>query len=104
MAPPIIVDMLHSIRLLTDAIESVQAHCACGIEPEGERIRELLEQSLMVAPAPTTRLDYDRAAEIAKTARRGRLTLREAAAKLGYLSAEEFDRLVRPEPMVGQRR
>ena len=104
MKPLIIVNVLHSIRLLADAMESFETHCARGIEPDRERIRELLERSLMLVTALTPRLGYDRAAEIAKTAHRQGLTLREAAVKLGYLTAEEFDRLVRPEQMVGPRR
>ncbi len=99
--PLIIHNVLHSVRLLADACESFEAHCARGIEPNRERIRELLERSLMLVTALAPRLGYDRAAEIAKKAHKEGLTLREAAVALGYVTAEEFDRAVRPEAMVG---
>ena len=99
--PLIIHNVLHSMRLLADACESFEEHCARGIEPDRERIRQHLERSLMLVTALTPRLGYDRAAEIAKKAHREGLTLREAALALGYLTAEEFDRYARPERMVG---
>jgi len=98
--PLIIHNVLHSIRLLADACDSFEEHCARGIEPDRERIRQHLERSLMLVTALTPLLGYDRAAEIAKKAHREGLTLKEAAVALGYLTAEEFDRLVRPEGMV----
>ena len=98
--PLIIHHVLPSVRLLADACASFEAHCARGIEPDRARIREHLERSLMLVTALAPRLGYDRAAEIAKTAHREGLTLREAALRLGYLTAEEFDREVRPEKMV----
>ena len=98
--PLIIHNVLHSVRLLADACESFEEHCARGIEPDRERIRQHLEQSLMLVTALAPRLGYDRAAEIAKKAHREGLTLKEAAVALGYLTAEEFDREVRPERMV----
>jgi fumarate hydratase class II len=101
--PLIIHNVLHSVRLLADACESFEEHCARGIEPDRERIRQHLERSLMLVTALTPLLGYDRAAEIAKKAHREGLTLKEAAVKLGYLTAEEFDRHVRPERMVGPR-
>jgi fumarate hydratase class II len=99
--PLIIHNVLHSVRLLADASESFEEHCARGIEPDRERIRQHLERSLMLVTALTPRLGYDRAAEIAKKAHREGLTLKEAALALGYLTAEEFDHYVRPERMVG---
>ena len=98
--PLIIYNVLHSVRLLADACESFEEHCARGIEPNRERIREHLERSLMLVTALTPVLGYDRAAEIAKKAHRDGLTLKEAVLALGYLTAEEFDRHVRPERMV----
>jgi fumarate hydratase class II len=98
--PLIIHNVLHSIRLLADACESFEEHCARGIEPDRERIRQHLERSLMLVTALTPRLGYDRAAEIAKKAHREGLTLKEAALALGHLTAEEFDRCVQPERMV----
>ncbi len=98
--PLIIHNVLHSVRLLADACESFEEHCARGIEPNRDRIREHLERSLMLVTALTPVLGYDRAAEIAKKAHRDGLTLKEAVLALGYLTAEEFDRHVRPERMV----
>jgi fumarate hydratase, class II len=99
--PVIIHNLLHSIRLLADATESFEMHCVRGLEPDRERIQEHLERSLMLVTALAPRLGYDRAAEIAKKAHREGSTLKEAAVALGYLSAEEFDREVRPERMIG---
>jgi fumarate hydratase, class II len=99
--PLIIHNVLHSTRLLADACASFDAHCARGIEPDRARIRELVERSLMLVTALAPRLGYDRAAAIAKTAHAEGITLKEAAVKTGALTAEEFDREVRPESMVG---
>ncbi len=99
--PLIIHNVLHSVRLLADASASFEEHCARGIEPDRERIRQHLERALMLVTALTPRLGYDRAAEIAKKAHRDGLTLKEAALALGDLTAQEFDRDVRPERMVG---
>ncbi len=99
--PLIIFNFLQSVRLLADACESFEEHCARGIEPDRERIREHVEQSLMLVTALAPRLGYDKAAEIAKVAHKEGLTLKEAVLKLGYLTSEEFDREVRPEKMVG---
>jgi fumarate hydratase class II len=98
--PLIIHNVRHSMRLLADACESFEEHCARGIEPDRERIRQHLERSLMLVPALTQRLGYDRAAEIAKKAHREGITLKQAALALGHLTAEEFDRCVQPERMV----
>jgi fumarate hydratase, class II len=98
--PLIIHNVLQSVRLLADACESFEEHCARGLEPNLPRIREQLERSLMLVTALAPRLGYDRAAEIAKKAHREGTTLREAAVTLGYLTAEEFDRMVRPEQMT----
>ena len=99
--PLIIHNVLHSVRLLADACDSFDTHCARGIEPDRARIRELVERSLMLVTALAPRLGYDRAAAIAKTAHAEGITLKEAAVKMGALTAEEFDREVRPESMVG---
>jgi len=99
--PLIIHNFLQSTRLLADACLSFEEHCARGIEPSRPRIQEQLERSLMLVTALAPRLGYDRAAEIAKKAHREGTTLKEAALALGYLTAEEFDREVRPERMVG---
>ena len=79
---------------------SFEEHCARGIAANEARIRELLERSLMLVTALAPHIGYDRAAEIAKKAHREGSTLRESAVALGYLTAEEFDREVRPERMA----
>jgi fumarate hydratase class II len=98
--PLIIHNVLQSVRLLADAVESFEEHCARGLEPNLPRIREQLARSLMLVTALAPRLGYDRAAEIAKKAHREGTTLREAAVALGYLTAAEFDAEVRPERMT----
>jgi fumarate hydratase class II len=98
--PLIIHNVLGSVRLLADACESFDTHCARGIEADRERIGLLVERSLMLVTALTPIIGYDRAAAIAKKAHAERLTLREAALALGHLTAEQFDRAVRPEAMV----
>jgi fumarate hydratase class II len=101
MKPLIAHAFLHSARLLADGCRSFDEHCARGLEPDRARIQELLERSLMLVTALVPRIGYDRAAEIARKAHGEGTTLREAALALGHLSAEEFDRLVRPERMTG---
>jgi len=101
--PLIIHAFLQSVRLLADGAASFDAHCARGIQPNRERIEELLRRSLMLVTALNPHIGYDKAAEIAKKAHREGTTLREAAIALGYVSAEDFDRWVRPEQMVGRR-
>ncbi len=98
--PLIVHNVLRSTRLLTDACEAFDAYCARGIEPDEARIRDLVGRSLMLVTALAPRLGYDRAAEIAKKAHKDGTTLKEAALALGYLTAEEFDREVRPDAMV----
>ncbi len=99
--PLIISNVLRSIRLLADAVDSFNEHCARGIEPDHERIREHVGRSLMLVTGLAPRLGYDKAAEIAKKAHKDGSTLKEAALSLGHLTAEEFDREVKPEKMVG---
>jgi len=99
--PLIISNVLRSIRLLADAVDSFDEHCARGIEPDHERIREHVGRSLMLVTGLAPRLGYDKAAEIAKKAHKDGSTLKEAALSLGHLTAEEFDREVKPEKMVG---
>jgi fumarate hydratase class II len=88
------------VRLLADACDSFDRYCARGIEPDRVRIRALVERSLMLVTALAPIIGYDRAAAIAKKAHADGSTLKEATLALGYLSAEEFDRAVRPEAMV----
>jgi fumarate hydratase class II len=96
--------MLQSIRLLTDAVTSFTDNCVFGIEANRDRIKEHLDRSLMLVTALAPHIGYDKAAEIAKTAHKRGTTLREEAVRLGAISAEDFDRLVRPEDMVGTRK
>ncbi|SFM98838.1 fumarase, class II [Izhakiella capsodis] len=99
--PMIIHNFLQTVRLLADGMESFNHHCASGIEPNRERISQLLNESLMLVTALNTHIGYDKAAEIAKKAHKEGLTLKDAALKLGYLTAKEFDSWVRPQEMVG---
>ncbi len=100
--PVIIFNVLRSIALLADAAESFARHCVAGIEPDRARIAELLERSLMLVTALTPHIGYDAAAKIARKAHAEGTSLREAAAALGLVAPEEFDRLVRPEAMLGR--
>ncbi|ECB2150053.1 class II fumarate hydratase [Salmonella enterica] len=99
--PMVIHNFLQTVRLLADGMESFNKHCASGIEPNRERITQLLNESLMLVTALNTHIGYDKAAEIAKKAHKEGLTLKASAVALGYLSDEEFDAWVRPELMVG---
>ncbi len=102
--PLIATNLLDSLRLLTDAMNSFGIHCVAGIEVDVKRMRELLDRSLMLVTALTPHIGYDRAAAIAKHAHQHGLSLREAAIGMGGLSGEDFDRWVRPEQMLGPRR
>jgi fumarate hydratase class II len=99
--PVIIYDTLQSIRLLGDGSTSFRDNCAVGIEPNHARIREHLEQSLMLVTALNPKIGYDNAAKVAKKAHAEGTTLKQAALALGLLDAEAFDALVRPEKMIG---
>lgn len=101
--PMVIGNVLQSQRLLGDAAASFAAKCVAGIRANEARIREQLANSLMLVTALNPVIGYDRAAAIAKLAHRKGLSLRQAALELGALSAEEFDRAVRPEAMLGPR-
>jgi len=99
--PVMIFNLLMSANLLADACDSFRQNCVVGIEADTRRIRMHLDNSLMLVTALNTKIGYYKAAEIAQTAHREGLTLKEATLKLGYLSAEEFDEAVVPERMVG---
>ncbi|MGR6772054.1 class II fumarate hydratase [Pectobacterium brasiliense] len=99
--PMVIHNFLQSIRLLADGMKSFDEHCAVGIEPNHDRINQLLNESLMLVTALNTHIGYDKAAEIAKKAHKEGLTLKAAALKLNYLTEAQFDEWVRPEDMVG---
>ncbi|HYB41009.1 MAG TPA: class II fumarate hydratase [Candidatus Methylomirabilis sp.] len=98
--PLICHNLLRSIRLLADGCRSFREHCVQGMEPCHDRIRAHLESSLMLVTALAPHIGYDRAAAIAKRAHEDGTTLREAALASGHVTAEDFDRLVRPEQMV----
>jgi len=98
--PVIAHALLQSIRLLGDASVSFADHCISGVHPNPARIAQLVEKSLMLVTALTPRIGYDRAAAIAKAAHANGTTLRQEAVRLGYVPAEEFDDLVRPDAMV----
>jgi fumarate hydratase class II len=99
--PVIAFDMLQSIRLVADASRSFTDNCVVGIRANEAHIRELMERSLMLVTALAPKIGYDNATKVAKTAHHNGTTLKEEAVKLGFVSAEEFDRLVRPEKMIG---
>jgi fumarate hydratase class II len=99
--PLIVYNVLQSVRLLGDAARSFADHCVAGITPNRARIAELMEKSLMLVTALAPHIGYDRAAAIAKRAHANNTTLREEALRSGDVTAEEFDRLVRPEQMIG---
>ncbi|MGO1597634.1 MAG: class II fumarate hydratase [Sphingobacterium sp.] len=99
--PIMAANFLESARLIGDACVSFNDHCAAGIEPNYQRIKELVDNSLMLVTALNTKIGYYKAAEIAQTAHKNNSTLKETAIMLGYLTEEEFDQWVRPEDMVG---
>jgi len=92
--------MIHSIQLLSDAARSFREHCVEGIRADEKRIHELMERSLMLVTALAPKIGYDNAAKVAKTAHAHGTTLKEEAVRLGFVSAEEFDRLVQPDKMT----
>src|SRR6478752_7085610 len=98
--PMVAHNFLQSARLLADGMRSFNEHCAVGIEPNRERIEELVERSLMLVTALNPHIGYDKAAFIAKKAHKEGTSLREAAVASGYLTGEQFDQWVRPEKMV----
>jgi fumarate hydratase class II len=94
--------LLQSARLIGDACVSFDEHCAIGIEPNYEFIKKHLNNSLMLVTALNTKIGYEKAAKIAKTAHENGTTLKEESVNLGFLTAEEFDEWVKPEDMVGK--
>jgi fumarate hydratase class II len=99
--PVIIRNVLHSGGLLADACRAFTDYCAAGIEANRERIAQFVNESLMLVTALNPRIGYDNAAKVAKKAYAENKTLRQACIELGLLSGNEFDRLVRPEKMIG---
>jgi fumarate hydratase class II len=99
--PMIAYNLLQSIRLIADASISLTDNCIKGIEPNTDRIAELMSRSLMLVTALAPKIGYDKATEIAKAAHKNGTTLKQEALRLGYISEAEFDAVVRPETMVG---
>jgi len=93
-------NFLQSVRLLADGMESFERHCVRGIGANRPRIAELMERSLMLVTALTPHIGYDKAAEIAKYANRENCSLKQAALALAYVSADDYERWVRPEDML----
>src|SRR5262249_55010050 len=98
--PVLLHNVLESIRLLAEAARSFNDHCARGIEPDEQRIREHLDASLLLVTALNPYIGYEKAAQISLKAYHEGLTLRQAALELGFLTAEQFDQWVRPEDMT----
>lgn len=98
--PLIAYNFLQSVRLLADGMKSFDAHCIRGVEALPARLAELVERSLMLVTALAPHIGYDRAAEVAKRAHRDGITLREAALTLKHVTADEFDRWVKPSEMI----
>ena len=98
--PVMIRNLLHSARLLADACRSFRAFAVDGLEPDRERIDELVNSSLMLVTALTPKIGYDKAAEIAKKAHHEGTSLKQAALALGYLTEAEYDRIVVPSKLV----
>ena len=97
--PLMAVNFLQSARLIGDSCVSFDENCAVGIEPNYENLKKNLDNSLMLVTALNTKIGYEKAAKIAKTAHQNGTTLKEESINLGYLTAEEFDAWVKPEDM-----
>jgi fumarate hydratase class II len=98
--PLVIHNFLQSVRLLADGMRSFDEHCAKGIEPNRERIEALMNESLMLVTALNPHIGYDRAAEIAKKAHKDGTSLKTAAVALGYVTAADYEKWVKPETMI----
>ena len=98
--PVIIFNYLHSVELLSDVCNSFVEHCVQGIEVNREQVDKYVKNSLMLVTALSPKIGYDNAAKVAHTAHHEHISLREAAVKLGFLTGEEFDALVKPEDMT----
>ena len=100
--PVMAVNILQSARLIGDACISFEKNCARGIQPNYENIKKNLDNSLMLVTALNTKIGYEKAAKIAKTAHENGTTLKEESINLGYLTEKEFDNWVKPENMCGK--
>ena len=99
--PVMAANLLQSARLIGDACISFEKNCATGIEPNYDNLKKNLDNSLMLVTALNTKIGYEKAAKIAKTAHENGTTLKEESINLGYLTSEEFDEWVKPEDMCG---
>jgi fumarate hydratase class II len=99
--PMMASNLLQSARLIGDACNSFDEHCAQGIQPNTKRIKELLNNSLMLVTALNTKIGYYKAAEIANTAHENGTTLKEEAIRLGYVPADKYEEWVDPTKMIG---
>jgi fumarate hydratase class II len=93
-------NVLQSMQLLGDAASAFTDNCVAGIEADEKRIGRLLHESLMLVTALAPEIGYDNATTVAKTAHKNGTTLKEEAIRLGFVDAETFDRVVRPEKMI----
>ncbi len=99
--PVIIYNVLQSIELLSDAAWSLKKNCIIGIKPNRAQIKKNLDSSLMLVTALNPHIGYDKAAKVARKAHQKNMTLKEAAVSLGFLTAKQFDSIVKPEKMIG---
>ncbi len=99
--PVMASNALQSAQLIGDACQSFNTNCAVGIEPNHDRIKQLVDNSLMLVTALNTKIGYEKAAKIAKTAHKNGTTLKDEAVGLGFVTPDEFDAWVIPENMVG---
>ncbi|MEL6281941.1 MAG: class II fumarate hydratase, partial [Pseudomonadota bacterium] len=99
--PMMIYNLLQSMQLLGDAASAFTDNCVAGIEPNRERITKLMNESLMLVTALAPEIGYDNATTVAKTAHKNGTTLKEEAVKLGFVTEQRFDEVVRPELMIG---
>ncbi len=98
--PVIIYNFLQSVRLLTDVINSFNKNCVCGIKPNKQKMKENLNNSLMLVTALNNYIGYENSAKIAKKAYKENISLKQSAVLLGFLTEKEFDNLVKPEKMA----
>jgi fumarate hydratase class II len=98
--PVMIFNYLHSVELLADSMNSFVEHCVRGIDIDRDKIDHHLRDSLMLVTALAPKIGYDNAAKVAKTAHQEKANLKDTAVKLGFLTPEEFDALVKPEDMT----
>ncbi|WP_104706229.1 class II fumarate hydratase [Helicobacter bizzozeronii] len=99
--PVIIYNFLQSLQLLADGMLSFNEHCAIGIEPNKDKIDYYLHHSLMLVTALNPHIGYENAAKVAKNAHKKGISLKESAVELGLLSAQDFEKFVIPEQMIG---